>query len=58
MAKMILGFLLLFGFITLGIQAFVAATGREKLQLAKVLGYSLTCATLAIAFIATIVILF
>jgi hypothetical protein len=42
----------------LGIQGFIATSGREKLQLAKVLGYSLGSATLAILIVASIVILF
>jgi hypothetical protein len=58
MSKMIIGFLAIFGVVFLAIQGFIAASGREKLQLAKVLGYSLACSTLAILIIATIVILF
>lgn len=58
MSKMIFAFLAIFGMVFLGIQGFFAASGREKLQLAKVLGYSLSCATLAILIVASIVILF
>jgi hypothetical protein len=58
MSKMIIVFLAIFAVVFLGIQGFVAASGREKLQLAKVLGYSLACATLAIAIASAIVILF
>ena len=58
MSKMILAFLAIFGIVFLGIQGFIAASGREKLQLAKVLGYSLMCSTLAIAIASAIVILF
>lgn len=58
MSKMIFAFLAIFGLVFLGIQGFFAASGREKLQLAKVLGYSLSCATLAILIVASIVILF
>lgn len=58
MSKMILVFLAIFAAVLAGIQAFVAASGREKLQLAKVLGYSFVCATLAIAIAAGIVVLF
>lgn len=58
MSKMIFAFLAIFGIVFLGIQGFFAASGREKLQLAKVLGYSLSCATLAILIVASIVILF
>jgi len=58
MSKMIFAFFAIFGLVFLGIQGFFAASGREKLQAAKVLGYSLSCATLAILIIASIVILF
>jgi hypothetical protein len=58
MSKMIIAFLAIFGLVFLGIQGFIAASGREKLQLAKVLGYSLACSTLALVFVASIVILF
>jgi hypothetical protein len=42
----------------LGIQGFIAASGKEKLQIAKVLGYSFVCATLAVLIAVAIVILF
>lgn len=58
MSKMIFAFLAIFGMVFLGIQGFIATSGREKLQLAKVLGYSLGSATLALLFIVSIVILF
>lgn len=58
MSKMIFAFLAIFGLVFLGIQGFFAASGREKLQLAKVLGYSLSCATLAIAIAVGVVVLF
>jgi hypothetical protein len=58
MSKMILAFLAIFGIVFLGIQGFIAASGREKLQLAKVLGYSLACSTLALLIVTIIVILF
>jgi len=58
MSKMIIAFLAIFWVVFLGIQGFIAASGREKLQLAKVLGYSLVCSTLALMLIASIVILF
>jgi hypothetical protein len=57
MSKMIIAFLAIFAMVFLGIQGFITASGREKLQLAKVLGYSLACATLAILIVASIVIL-
>ena len=55
---MILGFLVLFALVFLCIQGFVAASGREKLQLAKALGVSFVCAALALTLITVIVILF
>lgn len=58
MSKIIFGFLAIFGLVFLGIQGFIAASGREKLQIAKVLGYSLVCATLAVLTVLTIVVLF
>ena len=56
--KMILAFSVIFAVVFFGIQGFIAATGREKLQLAKVLGYSLVCSTLATLIAVAIVILF
>jgi hypothetical protein len=58
MSKMIFAFLAIFGVVFLGIQGFTAASGREKLQLAKVLGYSFVCATLATLIAVAIVVLF
>lgn len=58
MAKMILGFIVLFALIAAGLSGFFAATGREKLQLTKLLGYSMGVAALTSLVIATIVILF
>jgi hypothetical protein len=58
MSKMIIGFLGIFAVVFFAIQGFVAARREEKLQLAKVLGYSLLCSTVATAIAAAIVILF
>ena len=58
MSKMIFAFLAIFGLVFLGIQGFFAASGREKLQFAKVLGYSFVCATLALAIAVGVVVLF
>lgn len=58
MSKMIINFLAIFSMVFFGIQGFIAISGREKLQLAKVLGYSLVCSTLALMLIVSIVILF
>ena len=58
MGKIIIAFLAIFSMVFLGIQGFIAASGKEKLQIAKVLGYSFVCATLAILIVSAIVILF
>lgn len=58
MSKMIVAFLAIFAVVFLAIQGFTAASGREKLQLAKALGVSFVCAALALALITAIVILF
>lgn len=58
MSKMILVFLAIFAAVFAGIQVFIEASGREKLQVAKVLGYSFVCATLALAIAVGIVVLF
>ena len=58
MGKIIIAFLAIFSMVFLGIQGFIAASGKEKLQIAKVLGYSFVCATLAILVAVAIVILF
>lgn len=58
MSKMVIAFLAIFGIVFLGIQGFVATSGREKLQLVKVLGYSLVYATLTTLIAVAIVVLF
>jgi hypothetical protein len=58
MSKMIFAFLAIFGMVFLAIQGFIATSGREKLQLAKVLGYSLLCSTVATLIAVAVVILF
>ncbi len=58
MSKMIFAFLAIFAVVFLVIQGVIAASGREKLQLAKVLGYSFACATLATLIAVAIVVLF
>jgi hypothetical protein len=58
MIKMIVAFLGIFMILSLTIQGFVASRREEKLQLAKVLGYSLVCSTLATLIATAIVILF
>jgi hypothetical protein len=58
MSKIIIAFLAIFGMVFLGIQGFIVASGKEKLQIVKVLGYSFVCATLATLIAVAIVILF
>ena len=58
MSKMVFAFLAIFAVVFLVIQGTAAASGREKLQLAKVLGYSFVCATLATLIAVAIVVLF
>jgi hypothetical protein len=57
MSKIIIAFLAIFSIVFLGIQGFIAASGKEKLQIVKVLGYSFVCTTLAILIASAIVIL-
>jgi predicted tellurium resistance membrane protein TerC len=58
MSKMILSFLILFALAFVGVKLFVAATGREKIQLIKSLGYSMVITVVVMSIIAGIVILF
>lgn len=58
MVKMIVGFLVLFVLIAFAISAFSAASGREKIQLTKTLGYSMLLTVVTSAVVAAIVILF
>ena len=58
MAKMIIGFLVLFALVFVAIQGFTAASGREKIQLIKSLGYTTMITAMVLFIIATIVVLF
>jgi hypothetical protein len=58
MAKMILGFLVLFGLVFAAIQGFTATTGREKIQLIKSLGYAMLVTVVVMSIITAIVVLF
>jgi hypothetical protein len=58
MSKIIIAFLAIFSIVFLLIQGFTTASGKEKLQIAKVLGYSFVCATLATLIAVAIVVLF
>jgi len=58
MIQVILAFLLLTAGFWFGIIAYRQTTGREKLQLTKIVGYSILCAALAVSVLISIVILF
>ena len=58
MAKMIFGFIALFVLVLAIIQAWTAATGREKIQLIQSLGYATMITVMVLLIIATIIILF
>lgn len=58
MGKMILGFIVLFALVFGAIQAFTAATGREKIQLISSLGYAMVVTAVVISIIVAIVVLF
>jgi outer membrane lipoprotein-sorting protein len=58
MAKMILGFLVLFALVFACIQGFTAASGREKIQLIKSLSYTMLVTVVVVGIITAIVVLF
>ncbi len=58
MFKMILSFFILFALAFVGLKFVVAASGREKIQLIKSLGYSMVITVVVMSIIAGIVILF
>lgn len=58
MGKMILGFIALFAIVFLAVQGFTAASGREKIQLIKSLGYTTMITAMVLLIIATIIVLF
>lgn len=58
MAKLILGFLILFAVFFFGIQTFRSLKRKQKLGLAKLIAYSGLCAGLAILLMTLIVVLF
>lgn len=58
MGKMILGFIGLFVIVFGIIQFFTAASGREKIQLIKSLGYTTMITAMVLLIIASIVVLF
>ena len=58
MIRILLVFLIVFGFYFFGIRTVRAMTNKERWDLTKLLTYSLVCATLTLATLITIVILF
>ncbi len=58
MIKAIALFLLLFVGFFLGIKGFITLTGKEKLELTKILVYSILCSIVAMLFIVALVVLF
>jgi hypothetical protein len=58
MVKIIVAFISLFLIFFFGIDIFRKMTGKEKISLTKVAGYSILCTLLATIVAATIVLLF
>jgi hypothetical protein len=58
MIQAILSFLVVFLVFYFGIGAVRATTGKEKLRLTKILGYSIICAVLTLTVLFFIVVLF
>ena len=58
MIKMILGFIALFAIIYVFIDTFIRATGREKIQWTKLLGYTMLCTAVTVGIVTAIVTLF
>ena len=58
MMKIVSTFAIVFAIVFFGIQAFRALSGKEKLELSKLLAYSIGCSVITVAILAFIVILF
>jgi hypothetical protein len=58
MIQIVLSFVVVFGLFFFGIHAVRNMTGKEQLDLAKLLIYSVLCAILTLGFLITIVVLF
>ena len=58
MIRALLLFLVLFAIFFLGIKGFITLTGKEKLELTKILVYSILCSIVAMLFIVALVVLF
>lgn len=58
MIKVLLMFTILFAIFMIGIKFFTHITGKQALQLTKIVGYSILCSILSIAVLVGVVILF
>lgn len=58
MIKIFIVFAIVFTICYFGIDAYRKLTGKEKLSLTKVAGYSILCSVLAVSVLAAIVVLF
>jgi hypothetical protein len=58
MIKIIMAFLFVFGVFYFGIQGVRSMTGRDQLELTKLLVYSIMCALMAVVSLIVIVVLF
>lgn len=58
MARMILGFVILWACVVVGITAFRSLTGKEKWELVKLLTFTGACAIIAFVLLMALVILF
>ena len=58
MGKIIIGLISIFVIFFFGIDIFRKMTGKEKIDLTKLVGYSISCSLLTILAVATIVLLF
>jgi hypothetical protein len=58
MIRLILAFMLVFGFFFFGLQAWRNLSGMEKWALTKYAGYSILCAVLTTALLTLLVVLF
>jgi hypothetical protein len=56
--KIIMAFLFVFGVFYFGIQGVRSMTGRDQLELTKLLVYSIMCALMAVVSLIVIVVLF
>lgn len=58
MGKIIFGIIAVFAFFFFGINIFRKMSGKEKIDLTKLVGYSILCSLLTIIAVAIIVLLF